>query len=377
MTHTHTDNNNNNNHTDNDDEYGALPLDLIDIQQADTDTQPLHEHHRLVADPNQGATRLDKFVADRLPNTSRSKVQNAIDAQHILVNDQCFKANYQIKPGDVVTVVMPNPPHIKTLTPENIDLNIIYEDADVLVINKPSGLVVHPGHGNYTGTLVHGLLHHFNNLPTNNSGNDRPGLVHRIDKETSGLLVIAKTETAMNHLARQFFDHSIQRNYQALVWGDVANDSGTITGHLDRSPKDRRVMTVFPDGRQGKHAITHYKLIERFGYVTLLEFTLETGRTHQIRAHSQYIKHPIFNDSTYGGNKILRGTTFTKYKQFVENCFTKMPRVALHAKTLGFVHPTTGKDMFFEAPLPPDFDAVINSWRNYTHYKPLEIEEIS
>ena len=348
--------------------------DQYQDENQDENQDELFEHHRFVADAKQGLFRVDKFVADRLPNTSRNRVQNAIDSGTVFVNDKPTKANYKVKPHDVVTIVMGQPPRDKTILPQDIALNIVYEDDDILIINKPSGMVVHPGFGNYENTLINALVFHFKNLPTKN-GLDRPGLVHRIDKETSGLLVVAKTEIAMNHLARQFFDHSIQRRYQALVWGDVVQDEGMITGNLDRSPKDRRIMAVFADGGQGKHAVTHYKVLQRFGYVSLLEYALETGRTHQIRVHSQYIKHPIFNDSSYGGNKILRGTVFTKYKQFVENCFAKMPRVALHAKTLGFIHPTSGKDMFFEAALPPDFVAVISSWQNYVNYKPLPEED--
>jgi 23S rRNA pseudouridine1911/1915/1917 synthase len=324
----------------------------------------LYEHHKFVASEGQEPLRVDKYLMNFIENATRNKIQLAIKAGNVLVNDLPVKANYKVKAHDVVRVVLAHPPHENLLVPEDIPLNIVYEDDELIVIDKPAGLVVHPGHGNYTGTLVNGLIHHFQNLPRNSS--DRPGLVHRIDKDTSGLLVVAKTEYAMAHLASQFFNRTTKRRYTALVWGSLADDEGTITGHIGRSMKNRLQMDVYPEGEQGKHAVTHYKVLERFSYVTLVECRLETGRTHQIRAHFKFMGHPLFNDGRYGGDKILKGTTFTKYKQFVENCFKVLPRQALHARTLGFEHPVTGETMEFESDLPADMTSCLDKWRVYT-----------
>ncbi len=329
----------------------------------------LHEHFAFTADAGQEPLRVDKFLMNRIENATRNKIQQAAVAGSIIVNDQPVKSNYRVKGGDVVRVLLTHPPHENLLVPEEMPLDIVYEDNALLVVNKPAGLVVHPGHGNYSGTLINGLLHHFGQLPKNS--NDRPGLVHRIDKDTSGLLVVAKTENAMAHLAQQFHDKSSERQYLALVWGDVADAKGIVDGHLGRDPKNRLLMTVFPDADQGKHAVTHYEVVERFGYVTLVRCVLETGRTHQIRAHMKHIGHTLFNDARYGGDKILKGTTFTKYKQFVDNCLKQMPRQALHAQTLGFVHPESGKKMAFSCPLPEDFEGVLTKWRNYAQHQRL------
>jgi 23S rRNA pseudouridine1911/1915/1917 synthase len=325
----------------------------------------LYEHHRIEVDKGQALLRIDKFLMNRIENASRSKIQNAAEAGSILVNDKPVKSSYKVKPYDVVSVVLAYPVRETEIRPENISLNIVHEDDDLVIVNKPPGLVVHPGYNNYTGTLVNGLVFHFQNLPTHRNGELRPGLVHRIDKNTSGLLVIAKNEYSMTFLAKQFFDHTIERTYWALVWGDPKENSGTITGHIGHSLRDRKVMDVFPDGSHGKHAVTHFSVLERFGYVTLLQCNLETGRTHQIRAHLKYLGHPLFNDETYGGDRILKGTTFTKYRQFVENCFSLMPRQALHAKTLGFIHPGSKEKLFFDSDLPDDFNAVLEKWRKY------------
>ncbi len=306
---------------------------------------------------------------NKVENATRNKIQKAAKDGNIYVNDTIVKQNYKVKPGDVVTVLFEHPPYELLLTPEDIPIDIVYEDDDVLVVNKEAGMVVHPGHGNYSGTLINALTFHFDNLPNNSS--NRPGLVHRIDKDTSGLLVIAKTEEAMTHLSRQFFNKTTEREYIALVWGDVTNDSGTIEGHIGRHPKNRLQNTVFlgDDAEErGKAAVTHYKVLERLGYVTLVSCRLETGRTHQIRVHLKHIGHTLFNDERYGGEKILKGTSFSKYKQFVENCFKILPRQALHARTLGFEHPTTGKFLKFEAPIPNDIEACIDKWRNYAKH---------
>jgi 23S rRNA pseudouridine1911/1915/1917 synthase len=300
-----------------------------------------------------------------MENTTRNKIQNAAKAGNILVNGTPVKPNYKVKPEDVISIVLAHPPRLIEINPEAIPVDIVYEDEDILLVNKKPGMVVHPGYGNYTGTLLNALLYHFQQ-----TGQEaEPLLVHRIDKDTSGLLLVTKTELAQSKLAKQFFDHTIERKYQALVWGDFEEDSGTITGNLGRDPKNRKLMRVFPDGDFGKEAVTHYKVLERFTYVTLVECELETGRTHQIRAHMRYVRHPLFSDATYGGDEILRGTTFTKYKQFVQNCFKTIPRQALHAKSLGFVHPTTGKQMFFDSVLPEDMTGVIDKWRNYAVHK--------
>lgn len=328
----------------------------------------LYEHHRIVADPNQTLLRIDKFLMDRLPNVTRNKIQSGIKDGFVLVNDKEIKPNYKVHPDDVITVSLPEPPRDTEVIPENIPLNIVYEDDDLLVVNKAPGMVVHPAYQNWSGTLVNALTWHFQNLPTMPNNDGRPGLVHRIDKDTSGLLVIAKSEMAMTHLAKQFFDHSIERTYYALVWGEPENANGTIDVNLGRSFKDRRVTTAFPEGDHGQTAITHYEVLHNLRYVSLIKCNLETGRTHQIRAHMKYLGHTLFNDATYGGDKILKGTTFSKYKQFVDNCFKVMPRQALHAKSLGFVHPRTNKFVQFDSELPADFKSVIEKWEHYVNY---------
>jgi 23S rRNA pseudouridine1911/1915/1917 synthase len=327
--------------------------------------QELFEHYRFKADPGQSLLRIDKFLSDRLENSSRTRIQNAANAGNILVNNNPVKPNYKVKPGDIVQVVLPAPPREIELIPENIPLNIVYEDDDVLVVNKEPGMVVHPAYGNYTGTLVNALMWHFKDLPLFNTGESRPGLVHRLDKNTSGILVIAKNEFALNRLSKQFFDRTTDRRYNALVWGIPDPPEGTITGNVGRSLKDRKIMQVFKDGSEGKAATTHYKVIEDLGYISLIECKLETGRTHQIRVHLSYIKHPLFNDEEYGGDQILKGTTFTKYQQFIKNCFKILPRQALHAKSLSFDHPVTGKRLSFDSVLPDDMVQVIEKWRKY------------
>ncbi|MVZ61002.1 RluA family pseudouridine synthase [Sphingobacterium humi] len=334
----------------------------LDIEQ---DDQELFEHLRIVADKGQALLRLDKFLMNRVENTSRNRIQNAIDSGSVLVNEKVIKASYKVKPFDVITVVLPDPPRDTEVYPENIPLDIVYEDDDVLMVNKEAGMVVHPGFNNYTGTLVNALTYHLNQLPTLPGNTGRPGLVHRIDKDTSGLLVIAKSEWAMTFLAKQFFDHSITRKYVALVWGDLKED-GTVTGYIGRNMKDRRIMDVYDDPEKGKWSVTHYRILKRLGYVTLIECQLETGRTHQIRAHMKSIGHPLFNDESYGGHKILKGTTFSKYKQFVENCFSLLPRQALHAQHLGFVHPKSKEILQFDVPLPEDFRLALEKWENYS-----------
>ncbi|WKK64957.1 RluA family pseudouridine synthase [Lutimonas zeaxanthinifaciens] len=324
----------------------------------------LFEHFKFTASEGQEPLRVDKFLMNFIENATRNKIQQAIKAGNVLVNDAPVKANHKVKARDVVRVVLAHPPHENLLVAEEIPLDLIYEDKEVVVVNKPAGMVVHPGHGNYSGTLVNGLIYHFEHLPKNS--NERPGLVHRIDKNTSGLLVVAKTEFAMANLASQFFNRTTDRLYYALVWGSVEEEQGTITGNIGRSFKNRLQMDVFPEGDFGKHAVTHYKVIERFNYVTLVECKLETGRTHQIRAHFKYIGHPLFNDERYGGDRILKGTTYTKYKQFVENCFKVLPRQALHAKTLGFEHPVSKKRLFFDSPMPEDMVQCLEKWRAYT-----------
>jgi 23S rRNA pseudouridine1911/1915/1917 synthase len=325
----------------------------------------LYEHHRIVADKGQGLLRVDKFLFNRLEKVSRNKIQMAIRAGNVLVNNSAVKPNYRVKPEDLITVVLPYPHYEYEVVPENIPINILYEDDQLMVVNKEAGMVVHPGHGNYTGTLVNALCWHLKDVPLFQSGEIRPGLVHRIDKDTSGLLVIAKTELALNKLAKQFFDHTTQRTYHAIVWGTFDPPEGTITGNIGRCIRDRLKMQVFPTENSGKPAVTHYRVLEQLGYVSLIECRLETGRTHQIRVHMEYLKHPIFNDERYGGNKILRGTVFSKYKHFVENCFEIMPRHALHAKSIGFIHPETGGQMHFDSDLPGDMQLLIEKWRNY------------
>lgn len=330
--------------------------------------QDLYEHLKIIVDKGQSLLRIDKFLMSRVENASRNRIQNAIDAGNVLVNDKPIKSSYKVKPADKITVVLPHPPRDTAIYPENIPLDIIYEDDDLLVVDKSAGMVVHPGFNNYTGTLVNALAFHFEQLPQLPGNEGRPGLVHRIDKDTSGLLVIAKNEWAITYLAKQFFDHTIARKYYALVWGDVVQD-GTVHGYIGRSEKDRRVMAVYDDENKGKWSVTHYRILESLGYVTLIECQLETGRTHQIRAHMQSIGHPLFNDAVYGGDRILKGTVFAKYRQFVDNCFKILPRQALHAKEIGFVHPRTKKSMHFDTPLPQDFELCLNKWRDYVQYE--------
>jgi 23S rRNA pseudouridine1911/1915/1917 synthase len=327
--------------------------------------QELFEHFRFVIDQRQGLLRIDKYLSSRLENTSRTRIQAAANAGNILANEIPVKPNYRVKPADIIQIVLPNPPREIELIPQNIPIDIVYEDDDVIVVNKRAGMVVHPAYGNYSGTLVNALMYHFKDLPLFQSGELRPGLVHRIDKNTSGLLVVAKNEYAMNRLARQFFNHTTGRRYLALVWGTPDPEEGTVTGNVGRSIRDRKIMQVFPDESQGKHAVTHYKVIEKFSYVSLIECRLETGRTHQIRVHMSYIGHPLFNDEEYGGDKILKGTTFTKYQQFVRNCFDILPRQALHAKSLSFDHPVTGERLSFNSELPDDMKQTIDKWRGY------------
>ncbi len=342
---------------------GLEEEDLASIEGEGSDDYV--EEVNLKIDPKQTTVRIDKFLSVHLgANVSRTKIQSAADSGSITVNGKPVKQSYKIRPGDNIRLLIPRHAENYDLVAENIPLDIIYEDDDVVIINKDPKMVVHPGLGNYRGTLINALLWHFKNLP---SGSEffRPGLVHRIDKGTSGLLIVAKTDLALAHLAKQFFERTIDRKYVALVWGDVKEDAGTVTGNIGRHNRDRRQFEVFPDGDFGKHAVTHYKVLERLNYVTLVECKLETGRTHQIRVHMKYIGHTLFNDERYGGNRILKGTVYSKYKQFIENCFEILPRQALHAATLGFVHPTTGKKMFFEAPLPKDFQTVMDKWRKY------------
>lgn len=327
--------------------------------------EELFEHYRFKADPGQVVVRIDKFLIDRLPNTSRNKIQVAAKSGNILVNGEKVKQNYKVKPKDEVSMVLPYPVREIELIPQNIPLEIQYEDETLVVVNKPSNMVVHPAYGNYTGTLVNALVYHFDNLPYRISDYfGRPGLVHRLDKHTTGLMVVAKTENALTHLAKQFYDRTTERRYHALVWGDVKED-GTITGNIGRSLKNRKMMTVFPEGDHGKHAVTHYKVIEKFGLVTLIECKLETGRTHQIRAHMKYLGHPLFNDLEYGGDSIVKGTTSAKYKKFIENCFELIPGQALHAKTLGFEHPETKEYLRFDSELPEGFNKILEKWRKY------------
>tara|TARA_Y100000389_G_C17450586_1_gene514495 strand:+ start:1218 stop:2252 length:1035 start_codon:yes stop_codon:yes gene_type:complete len=333
------------------------------------DDQVLHEHFSFTADPGQEPLRVDKYLMNRVENATRNKIQKAAKEGCIYVNDVVVKSNYKVKGGDTVRVLFGHPPPENLLVGEDLPLDIVYEDESLILVNKAAGMVVHPGHGNYSGTLINALMFHFENLPKNEQ--HRPGLVHRIDKDTSGLLVIAKTEAVMTHLSKQFFDKTSKRKYHALVWGDVKEDSGTIEGNIGRHPKNRLQMTVFEDDEAGKPAITHFRVLERLGYVTFLECELETGRTHQIRAHMKHIGHTLFNDERYGGDAILKGTSFTKYKQFVDNCFKLISRQALHAKTLGFEHPTTGKWMEFDSEIPSDLKNALDKWRQYAVHKNL------
>jgi 23S rRNA pseudouridine1911/1915/1917 synthase len=351
--------------------------ELNDIEDEDAldenvDQDALFEHFVFEVSNGQNPIRIDKYLVNLLENYSRSKIQNALQDKHIYVNDQYVTANYKVKPKDTISLKFPHPTYAALLVPEDIPLNIVYEDDELLVINKPAGFVVHPGHGNYSGTLVNALIYHFKNLPINNSNG--PGLVHRIDKDTTGLLVVAKTEIAMKSLAKQFAKKTTQREYVALVWGDVEQDEGTIEGYIARNPKNRLQMYSFQDETMGKHAITHYKVIERFGYVTLVSCILETGRTHQIRVHMKYLGHILFNDERYGGHKILKGTTFAKYTQFVKNCFETLPRQALHAKTLGFEHPVTKEFLQFNSEIPQDMQQCIEKWRHYVKHEVDEEE---
>ncbi len=327
--------------------------------------EDLYEHHYIKVDAGQELLRIDKFLMDRLPNVTRNKVQAGIKEGFVKVNGNDVKPNYKVHPEDEISVMLPEPPRDEELVPEDIPLNIVLEDDHLMVVNKPAGMVVHPAYQNWSGTLVNGLAFHFKNLPEMKGNDGRPGLVHRIDKDTSGLLVIAKTEKAMTGLAKQFFDHSIERTYYALVWGVPEETSGTIDVNVGRSLKDRRITRAFPDGDFGKRAVTHYEVLEDLRYVSLVKCNLETGRTHQIRAHMRFVGHPLFNDTTYGGSEIIKGTVFTKYKQFVQNCFKMMSRQALHAKTLGFIHPITKKEVFVDSDLPEDFSSVLDKWKSY------------
>ena len=339
--------------------------DSVDITEQDDE---LYEHHAFKVVSGQQPLRIDKYLMNFIENVTRNKIQAAAKDGSIFVNDIPVKSNYKVKPNDLISVKFEHPPHENLLVAEDIPIDIVYEDEDLLVVNKPAGMVVHPGHGNYSGTLINALIFHFENLPNNSS--DRPGLVHRIDKDTSGLLVVAKTEHAMAHLSNQFAKKTSEREYVALVWGNMDDDEGTIEGHIGRHPKNRLQNTVYEgeDIDKGKPAVTHYKVIERLGYVTLVTCKLETGRTHQIRVHMKHIGHTLFNDSRYGGERILKGTTFTKYKQFVDNCFKILPRQALHAKTLGFEHPTTGEFMRFQSEVPEDIAQCIEKWRHYAKH---------
>ncbi len=353
-----------------------MSIEEIDNSEAGEsfEQSELFEHHRLEIEEGQKAMRLDKYLVIRLASTSRNRIQNAAEAGNILVNQKIAKSSYKVKPGDVISIVLSYPKVEHELIAQDIPLDVFYEDDQYVIVNKKPGMVVHPSLGHFDGTLVNALAYKFKELPMFSGKEVRPGLVHRIDKDTSGLLVIGKTDIALNKLAKQFFDHSCKRSYIALVWGNLPDDAGTITGHIGRNLKNRKVMDVFPDGEYGKEAITHYRVIEKFGYVNLVECRLETGRTHQIRAHFKHIGHPLFNDAEYGGDKILKGTTFTKYKQFVENCFKILPRQALHAKSLGFVHPESGEDVFYDSELPEDMTLCIDKWRKYTSYRELDDE---
>jgi 23S rRNA pseudouridine1911/1915/1917 synthase len=343
---------------------------MADTEEFNDQEKDLFEHYRFVADPGQSQLRIDKFLMMRIENASRNKIQQAAAAGSILVNDKAVKQNYKVKPGDVISIVLSEPPRDAEIIAENIPVDIVYEDDHIMLINKAAGMVVHPAYANFTGTLVNALTYYLREQSGNNEA--QPYLVHRIDKDTSGIMLIAKNEVAQTKLAKEFFDHNIDRKYNALVWGDMEEDEGTIVGHIARSKSNRKVMAIYPDGEVGKHAITHWKVIKRLGYVTMIECTLETGRTHQIRAHMKYIKHPIFSDTAYGGDQILKGTTFTRYRQFIKNCFAILPRQALHARSLGLTHPTTGEYLFFDSELPPDMQQVIAKWDHYVEHKNYE-----
>ena len=346
-------------------------IDIIDPAdyEEEEEQQGLFEHFRFNVDRGQSLIRIDKYITVHLENTSRNRVQLAIDEGYVMVNGTVVKASYKVKPLDIITIMLPYKRKSSEIIPEDIPLQIRYEDNDLMVINKPAGMVVHPGHGNYSGTLVNALAHYLKldvtEIPDDESDERMGVLVHRIDKNTSGLLLIAKREESQFRLAKQFFDHTIERKYIAIVWGDIKDDEGTIIGNIGRDPNDRLRFKVFQEGDQGKHAVTHYKVLERLGYVTVVECKLETGRTHQIRVHMNYIGHPLFNDDRYGGDKILKGTLYSKYKQFIDNCFETLPRHALHARILGFIHPVTGEALHFEEPLPEDMTALIQKWRKY------------
>ena len=339
--------------------------DSMDDVEPIAETSELYEHFRVVVDKGQAPIRIDKYLFERIVNASRNRIQKAADAGFVMANGKPVKSNYKIKPQDILTVMMDRPRYENDIIPEDIPLNIAYEDNDLMVINKPAGLVVHPGCGNYHGTLVNAIAWHLKDNPLYDPNDPQVGLVHRIDKDTSGWLVVAKTPNAKTHLGLQFFNKTTKRKYNALVWGIMEQDEGTVEGNIARNPKDRMQMAVFSDPEIGKHAVTHYHVLERIGYVTLVECVLETGRTHQIRVHMKHIGHPLFNDERYGGNEILKGTHFSKYKQFVNNCFAICPRQALHAKTLGFVHPRTGEEMFFTSELPEDMVQLLDRWRTY------------
>ncbi len=348
-------------------------FDQLCLENEDSEEQnELYEHYRFVVDKGQSLLRIDSFLANRIEGISRNKIQNAAEASCILVNDVPVKSNYKVKPEDIISIVLPHPKREVELIPENIPLDIVYEDDDLVIINKKAGMVMHPGCGNYTGTLVNAMLYHFKEIPLFKEDKIRPGLVHRIDKNTTGIIVVAKNEIALSKLALQFFNKTTQRKYQALVWGDLKNDTGTITCNIGRSLQNRKIRAAFPNGDNGKPAVTHYKVLEKFGYVSLVECRLETGRTHQIRVHFQHIGHPLFNDETYGGDRILKGTTYTKYKQFIQNCFRIIPHHALHAKSLGFVHPTTNEWMNFDSELPEEMTQVLKKWRDYTANRQFE-----
>lgn len=350
--------------------------ELDEEVSCEDEEQQMFEHFRFDVDKGQSLLRIDKYITDHMEQTSRHRVQLAIEAGYVRVADKVVKANYKVKPLDVITIVMPYQRHGFEVAPEPIPLNIVYEDDDLLVVNKPAGLVVHPGHGHFSGTLINALAYHLGLKQAADEGDERMGiLVHRIDMNTSGLLVVAKNDEAQIDLAKQFFYHTIQRKYIALVWGNIQEDEGTVEGNIGRDPNDRMKFRVFPDGSQGKHAVTHFRVLERFGYVTMVECILETGRTHQIRVHMNYIGHPLFNDDRYGGDQILKGTIYTKYKQFIDNCFKILPRHALHAKTLGFVHPRTKKQILLDSELPEDMTALIEKWRKYALVKELEEED--
>lgn len=347
--------------------------DIEDFSEDDLTEQDseLFEHYRFTADKGQGMIRVDKYLAMHIVGISRNRIQQAAEADCILVNDVPVKSNYRVKPLDIISVVMNRPPRELEIIPEDIPLEVVYEDEDLMVINKPPGLVVHPGFGNYQGTMVNAIAYRLQHTPEYDPKDPRLGIVHRIDKDTSGLILVAKNAFAKTHLSAQFFNKTTKRQYVALVWGILNTDEGRIEGNIGRSLKDRMLMTVFPDGDYGKSAVTHYKVLERLGYVTLIQCRLETGRTHQIRVHMKHIGHTLFNDRRYGGNEILKGTNFTKYKQFVQNCFNICPRQALHAQTLGFVHPRTGEELLFESPLPNDMNELLEKWRGYIAYRDI------